>query len=108
VVPAEVLEAVADLPEALRPHGRAGCALASEKSGGERSERLCFGGHHHAPLLADDPAAEAADWTRARGGSARRRAWRSEHGTAEILFQPVRNIFPQLGHFLGRAALRVD
>jgi hypothetical protein len=33
VVPAEVFEAVADLAEALRPHGRARGALACEKTG---------------------------------------------------------------------------
>ena len=32
VVPAEVLEAVADLAEALRPHGRTGRALTREQA----------------------------------------------------------------------------
>jgi len=32
VVPAEILEAVADLAKTLRPHGRTSCALASEKT----------------------------------------------------------------------------
>jgi hypothetical protein len=45
VVPAEVLETVDDLAESLRAHGRARRALAGEKAGGERSERLGFGGH---------------------------------------------------------------
>jgi hypothetical protein len=49
VVPAEVLEAVADLAETLRPHGRARGALASEQSGGERRERLGFGSHLEFP-----------------------------------------------------------
>jgi hypothetical protein len=42
VVPAEILEIAADLAEALRPHRRAGSALARQKSGRERSERLGF------------------------------------------------------------------
>src|SRR5581483_1986596 len=49
VIPAEVLEAVADLTEALRPHGRAGSTLAGEKSGRKRRERLGFSGHLATP-----------------------------------------------------------
>ena len=64
VVPAEILEAVADLAEALRAHGRTSGALAGEQTGGKRGERFGFGGHRYAPLLADDAAAEAADGTR--------------------------------------------
>lgn len=45
IVPAEVLKAIADLAEALRPHGRASGALASEKAGGKGGERLGFGSH---------------------------------------------------------------
>jgi hypothetical protein len=45
VVPAEVLEAIADLTEALRPHGRSRSTLAGEKSGRKRRERLGFSGH---------------------------------------------------------------
>jgi hypothetical protein len=32
VVPAEILKAVTDLAETLRPHGRTSCALTSEKT----------------------------------------------------------------------------
>jgi hypothetical protein len=49
VVPTEILEAVADLTEALRPHGRAGGTFTGEKTGGERGERLGFHGHLDAP-----------------------------------------------------------
>src|SRR4051812_49706848 len=42
VVPAEILERGAALPETLRAHGRTGSALAGEQSRGERGERLGF------------------------------------------------------------------
>src|SRR6476646_5955388 len=107
VVPAEVLEAVADLAEALRPHGRASSTLAGKKSGGKRSERLGFG-HLHAPLLTDDAAAETADRTRTGRGNARRGSRRRKHRPAKILFEAVRNIVPKLDDFLGRAAIRIN
>src|SRR5881275_3790323 len=50
VVPAEILEAVSALGKTLRAHGRASGTLAGEQAGGERSERLCFGGHLLCPL----------------------------------------------------------
>ena len=50
VIPAEILKTVANLAEALRAHGRAGSALAREKSGREGCERLGFAvGHRRAP-----------------------------------------------------------
>src|SRR4051812_33340528 len=60
---------------------------------------------YSAPLLADDAAAETADGTRTGGGVARRRTWRRKHRPAEILFESIGDIFPQLGDFLGRAAI---
>jgi hypothetical protein len=76
VVPAEILETVTDLAETLRPHGRAGCALAGEQTGGERSERLGFSGHLDASLLADDAAAETTNRARAGCTDTGRRTWR--------------------------------
>src|SRR4029079_16829875 len=49
VLPAEILEAVVGLAEPLRAHGRAGGTLASEETGGERGERLCFASHLRTP-----------------------------------------------------------
>src|SRR6266545_4627169 len=57
-----------------------------------------------APLLADDAAAEATDRTRTDRHVTLRHSWRSEHGAAEILFEAVRNIFPQRDHFAGGTA----
>src|SRR6185437_4905797 len=45
VIPAEIFETIPDLAETLRPHGRASSALAGEKTGRERGERLGFAGH---------------------------------------------------------------
>ena len=88
VVPSEVLEISSDLAEPLRPHGGARGALASKKSGGERSERLGFV-HFAGSLLADDSAAETTDGTRTgRLGSSSGTRGR-KHGPAEILFQAV-------------------
>ncbi len=99
VVPAKILEISADLAEALRAHGRASRALACEKSGRERSDRLGFV-HLAGSLLADDATTEAADGTRTGLADAGRRAWRSEHRAAEILFKTIRDVIPQLDHFL--------
>src|SRR6478609_8363465 len=60
------------------------------------------------PLLADNAAAEATDRTRTGRHSARRRTRRSKDGPAEILFETIRDIFPELDDLLGGAALRVD
>src|SRR4051794_9154435 len=59
-------------------------------------------------LLADDAAAEAADWTRRCRRSAGRGARSGEHGAAEILLEAVGDIFPQLADFPRRAAVRID
>src|SRR5947209_20270114 len=87
VVPAQILEAAGALAEALRAHRRTRGALASEETGRERSERLGFGGHLHAPLLTDDAAAEAADRPRSCGGCPGRCARSREHGPAEIFLE---------------------
>src|SRR3954454_151560 len=107
VVPAEILEIAANLLEPLRAHGRTGGALAGEEAGREGGDRLGFA-HCAGSLLAGDTAAEAADWTRTCRSDARRRSGRCEYGPAEILFETIRNIFPELGDFLGRASSRID
>src|SRR5215203_335090 len=60
-----------------------------------------------APLLANHPTAEAADGTR-RCRSGVPGSGRREDSAAEILFETIRNILPELDHFRGRAAFRVD
>src|SRR5437868_4412422 len=107
VVPAEILDVAVHLAEALRAHGRSGSALAGEKTGGERGDRFGFV-HCAGSLLADDSAAEATDGTRTGWSDARRRTGRCEHGPAKILFETIRDILPELDHFLGGAAARID
>ena len=103
VVPAEVLEAAALWP---KPWGRmAGRARPCEQEGRRREKRKAWLRATAFPLLTDDAAAEATDRTRTGLSNARRRAGRREHGAAEILFEPVGDIFPQLGHFIGGPAL---
>jgi hypothetical protein len=102
VVPTEVLQSVPGLAaESLGTHGRTSSTLAGEKTGGEGSERLGFDGHLYASLLADNAAAKTTDRTRTGRGSAGRRTGRCEHCPAEILFEAIRNIFPELADFLG-------
>src|SRR6476469_5660573 len=92
-------------PRPVGGFGRRVVGREGRKTGGQRAwlrwPRLT-------PSLTDNAAAEAADRTRTGLGNAGRRSGRREHGPAEILLEPIRNIFPQLGHFLGRAALRID
>ena len=97
VVPAEILEMPPPhLAEALGPHRRAGRALAGEQAGGERSERLGFAGTPSRPLTGRPRGGRShrrdADWP----GDAVRRARRGEDGAAEILFEPIGDIVPQL------------
>ena len=108
VVPAEILEAAAAIWP--KPWGRiAGRAAPLRASRPEESDAKALGSliARHS-LLADHAAAEATDWTRAGGTDAGRLVRRGEHGAAEILFEPVGDIIPQLGHFAGRAAVGID
>src|SRR5206468_2213972 len=107
VVPAEILKIAADLLKPLRAHGRAGCALAGEEAGREGGDRLGFV-HCAGSLLADDAATEATDGTRTCRSNAWRRSGRCEHGPAEILFETIRNILPELGDLLGGTSARID
>ena len=108
VVPAEIFKAAADLAETLGTHRGTRRTLAGEKTGGKRGERLGFSGHHQPPLLTDDAATEAADRPGSCDNRTRLRTRRSEDSTAEVLFEAIRDIFPELGDFLGRPAARVD
>ena len=88
VVPAQILEVARDLAKTLRPHGRAGGALAREKSGRERGDRLGLV-HFVGSLLTDDATAEAADGTRTGRRGTLRLTRRSEDGPAEILLEAI-------------------
>src|SRR4051794_28502722 len=107
VVPAEILERAAGLAEALRAHSWTGGTLAGEETGGEGSDRFGFA-HLAGSLLADNAATEAADGTRTGGSVALRRSGRCEHRPAEILLKTIRNVLPEFGDFLGRAAAWID
>src|SRR4249919_2019727 len=96
VVPTEVLKAAAGLgAKALGPHGRSGSTLAGQQSGREGGERLGFTVHGGTrPLLADHPAAEAADGTWAGSADTGRSIRRREDCAAEILFETVGDVIP--------------
>ena len=108
VVPAEILETGAALAEALGPHRRAGRALAGQQARRERRESFGFALHLRAPYW---PTTRRPKPPTGRGLAVRdagRRAGRGEHGAAEILFEPVGDIIPQLDDLAGRAAAGVD
>src|SRR3546814_18196897 len=87
----------------------AGLAAPLRASRPDDSEAKGLGSLINRPptLLAHHAAAEAAG--RGAGNGVRRKAARGgEDRAAEILFEPVGDIIPQLGHFGGRLALGID
>src|SRR6185437_8423850 len=102
----------------LRDHSRPGRNLAAAWPGEQRPcgredrkrerRKAWLRWPPSASLLADDAAAEAPDGTRTGRGGARRRTRRRKHCPAEILLETIRDIFPELGHFLRGAALGID
>src|SRR5579884_2356273 len=59
-------------------------------------------------LLTNDAATEAADRTRRGGSYSRGSAGRCKNGSAEILLEPIRDIFPKFADFLCRATLGIN
>src|SRR5205814_9412093 len=90
-----------------RMAGRA-APLRARRPEEREAKGLASVGTSNAPLLTNDAATEAADRPGSCSGRAGRSARSREHRAAEILFETVRNISPQLDHFLGRAADGID